>query len=238
MTGGVAIETASLGVATGLDLDSFRREHVVQVIRRALDREGVQTEGALRRLLRADDDARRRFRRAIAVSVSGLFRDPAQFDLLERSLLPELLERGRRLTVWSAGCSDGSELASIALVLERLGALDDALLLGSDLLEENLVLARAGDYEERILSDELKTRLRWERRDLVRDGAPGGGWRLVLCRNVAIYLSPDARTALHRTLASSLSVGGILLLGRSERLVRPSELGLEPAGAHAYRRVA
>lgn len=208
------------------------------MIRRALERERVETEWALARLLRSDEDARARFRRAIAVSVTGLFRDPAQFGLLERSLLPELIEGGRRLTVWSAGCSDGSELASVAVVLERLGALDRALLLGSDLLEENLVLARTGSYPELTLTDEVKARLRWEQRDLVRDGAPAGNWRLILCRNVAIYLSPAARTTLHRMLASTLSVGGILLLGRSERFVHPRELGLEPAGAHAYRRVA
>jgi len=51
-----------------------------------------------------------------------MFRDAEQFDLLERELLPELAQRFRRLRVWSAGCSDGSELLSVAILLERLDA--------------------------------------------------------------------------------------------------------------------
>jgi chemotaxis protein methyltransferase CheR len=80
--------------------------------------------------------------------------------------------------------------------------------------------------------------MRWERRDLAADGPPPGRWRLVLCRNVAIYLEPGARRRLYTTLAAALSVRGILLLGRSERLIDPSALGLRPAGPHAYERIA
>ena len=120
-----------------------------------------------------------------------MFRDPEQFKLLEEVLLPRLLAGGTRLSVWSAGCSDGTELHTLGLVLARLGVLDRTVLLGSDLLEENLALARAGDYPA-----EVRARMRWERRDLAADGPPPGRWRLVLCRNVAIYLSPGPAGAL------------------------------------------
>ena len=126
-----------------------------------------------------------------------MFRDPEQFELLEEALLPRLLGGGRRLSVWSAGCADGTELYTLGIVLERLGVLDRSLLLGSDLLEENLVLARAGDYP----AGAVRARVRWERRDLAADGPPPGRWRLVLCRNVAIYLSrgpPGAATDARR----------------------------------------
>ena len=79
--------------------------------------------------------------------------------------------------------------------------------------------------------------MRWDLRDLSADGPPAGRWRLVLCRNVAIYLEPDARHRLYETLVASLSDRGILLLGRSERLVDPGSLGLRRL-RHAYERVA
>lgn len=228
---------ATVADAAGLDLSSFRPDHVTRGIRDAAARERVP-EAQLGRALRSDPVARERFRRAVAVSVSGLFRDTAQFALLEQTLLPPLLHDSRRLSVWSAGCSDGSELYSVALVLERMRALDGVVLLGSDLLEENLALARAGRYADETMPDDLRARLRWDRRDLVRDGAPARGWRLILCRNVAIYLSREARVRLERMLAEALSVGGVLLLGRSERLSNPGELGLESVAPHAYRRVS
>jgi chemotaxis protein methyltransferase CheR len=225
-----------LARTVGIDLGSYREQHVTERIRRALDREGVPDVARLDRLLRADPEARARFRRSIAVSVSGPFRDPVQFELLERELLPELLADRRKLTVWSAGCADGSELYSLGIVLARLGRIADSLLVGSDLLDENIAAARAGSYDEMPVPDVVRSRVRWERRDVLRDGAAPGPWRLILCRNLAIYLEPNAKAVLHWTLAESLTRGGILLLGRSERIADPSAFGLERAGAHAYRK--
>jgi len=66
---------------------------------------------------------------------------------------------------------------------------------------------------------------------------PAGRWRLVLCRNVAIYLALEARRALYATLVSALADGGVLMLGRSERLLDAPSLGLRPVAPHAYERV-
>jgi chemotaxis protein methyltransferase CheR len=228
----------ALSSASGIELAAYRREHVSECVRRACAREDADGEPALAALLCADEAARTRFRRSLAVSVSGLFRDPGQFDLLERHLLPPLLARSGRMSVWSAGCSDGSELYSVALVLERLGALERSFMLGSDLLEENLALARRGTYGEVAIARGLRARVRWEQRDLIRDGSPGGAFRLVLCRNVAIYLAQAAKHRLHELLAGSLARGGVLLLGRSERLGDPAALGLEQVVPHAYRRAS
>ncbi len=227
-----------LSHAARVDLDGYRPEHVDERIRRALEREGVEDELGLARLLAGDEEARARFRRSVAVSVSGLFRDAHQFDHLEREILPPMVGDGRHIGVWSAGCADGSELASIALVLRRLGALERAALLGSDLLAENIARARAGDYGGDEIPPDVRGRLRWEQRDLLRDGAPAGRWGLVLCRNVAIYMAPGARVRLHRTLAGALPAGGVLVLGRTERLAAPEKLGLERIAPHTYRRLA
>lgn len=236
MTVTAAALPRALSVAAGIDLEAYRPEHVEGRVQRALEREGAPDAAALARLLASDTGARERFRRDVAVSVSGLFRDAFQFELLERDLLPGLLAGGRRLTVWSAGCANGTELYSLAIVLQRLGALERAHLLGSDLLEENLAEARRGAFDGVAIAAELRARCRWERRDLTRDGAPPGSWRLVLCRNLAIYFGPASRHALHETLASALAPGGVLLLGRSERLAHPGTLGLESVAPHAYRR--
>jgi chemotaxis protein methyltransferase CheR len=227
-----------LSGAAGLELDSYRPAHVAERVRRALKRERLAGQDELVGLFQRDDDARTRFRRSVAVSVSGLFRDPAQFELLERELLPPLVREGRDVSVWSAGCADGSELYSTAIVLERLGALDGAFLLGSDVLEHNLAAARRGVYGDVQMGPTLRERTRWELRDLIRNGAPAGKWRLILCRNVAIYLTPAAKRRLYEMVSGALAADGVLVIGRSERLTRPGELGLEPAGPNAYRRIA
>jgi chemotaxis protein methyltransferase CheR len=235
------LATAGLGAlsaASGLALEAYRPELVRDRIDRALAREPARDVEELARRLHDDPAARARFRRSIAVSVSGLFRDPAQFDVLEHEVLPALMARGRAVTVWSAGCADGSELYSVAMLLERLGGLDRARLLGSDVLEENLALARRGRHGDVAIGGSLRARPRWERRDLTRDGPPHGRWRLVLCRNVAIYLAPAAREALHEMLAAALAPDGVLQIGRSERLSDPEALGLRRIAPHTYRKAS
>jgi chemotaxis protein methyltransferase CheR len=226
-----------LSRAAGLDLAAYREEHVAERIRMAIEREGALDAEHLAQLLRSDSAARARLRRSVAVTVSGPFRDPEQYELLERELLPPLLEGTRRIPVWSAGCADGSELLSVGLILDRLGALGRSILLGSDLLEENIAVARRGLLGGHPVREEIRARTHWERRDLLRDGPPGGRWRLVLCRNLAIYLGPRAKRALHKLLAASLAHDGILLLGRAERLLDAGALGLEAVAPNAYRRL-
>ena len=233
-----AAGVAGLAAASGLPLHVFRGEHVRERIRRALLAEDVDDAAALAQRLRHDDRARARFRRSVAVSHSGYFRDPDQFEALELRVLPRLLERRETLRVWSAGCANGLELWSLAVVLDRLGALDRAELLGSDLLEENLAVARAGVPDVVELSPVPRGRRpRWEHHDLAGEPAPGGAWDLIVCRNVAIYLEPAAKARMHRTLAGALSPGGVVVLGRSERLVRPDVHGLRRIEPHVYERV-
>jgi chemotaxis protein methyltransferase CheR len=226
----------ALSAASGLRLEAFRAEHVADRIERALAGEDLATADDLAALLRRDERARARFRRSVAVSHSGLFRDPEQFETLEQRVLPRLLEHASRLRTWSAGCANGLELWSLAIVLNRLGVLDDAYLLGSDLLEENLAVARAGVYDVVEISPALRGRARWERRDLANEPPPSGRFDLVLCRNVAIYLEPAAKARLHRMLAGALAAGGVLMLGRSERLGDPASLGLRRVEPHVYER--
>jgi chemotaxis protein methyltransferase CheR len=222
-----------LSDASGLELEAYRAAHIERGVRRALAREQIEDERALAELLRTDPSARARFRRSIAVSVSGLFRDPAQFELLEHELLPSLLSNDMAIAAWSAGCADGTELVSLALLLDRLGALEGSSLLGSDVLDENLERARAWSLGDAI-TDRVRRRLRWERRDLVCEEPPPGEWTLVLCRNVAIYFGHEAKLELHSKLSRALVRGGILLLGRSERISEPKALGLKRVAPHAY----
>jgi chemotaxis protein methyltransferase CheR len=226
----------ALSAASGLRLEAFREEHVADRIDRALAAERLATADDLAAVLRRDERARARFRRSVAVSHSGLFRDPEQFEALEQRVLPRLLEHTISVRAWSAGCANGLELWSLAIVLNRLGALADAYLLGSDLLEENLAVARAGVYDVVEITPALRARARWEQRDLAHDAPPAGRFDLILCRNVAIYLEPAAKARLHRMLAGALAAGGVLMLGRSERLGDPASLALRPVEPHVYAR--
>ena len=123
----------------------------------------------------------------------------------------------------------------------KLGRADGATVLGSDVLAENVRVART----LRLTSADLRgarlpstLRVRFECRDIVGQGAPGTGWDVVLCRNVAIYLDAAHRRAVHDSLARAARTGGVVMLGRSERFGDPDAFGLRRVAPHIYRRVA
>lgn len=229
-------ELRALSSAADLDLGGFRQAHVSARVARALGRAGVADIAALGTAIRRDHAVRDDFRRSVAISVTGFFRDAEQFEHLERHM--GWLRQTPRPRVWSAGCSNGAELWSLAVLLDRLGAAERAQLLGSDLLPENVTRARQGLDDGVLAGHTLPTGARpmFEVRDLARAPAAPGPWHVVLCRNVAIYFEPPARHALHEKLAASLSANGLLLLGRSERIANPAALGLEQVAPHLYRR--
>jgi chemotaxis protein methyltransferase CheR len=231
-------DLASLARASGIDLESYRQAHVSACVARALARHEEPSVAGLARLCRRDPAVRASLRRSILVPVTGLFRDPEQFDLLAQRVLPALLRTRSGLGVWSAGCSDGSELYSVALLLRQLGALEGSRLVGSDLSGARVDVARRGGVVPEAVRREARPVLRWERRDLLREPPPPGAFDLVLCRNVAIYFEPHAQRVLHAKLAAALRPGGVLMLGACEHLLAPDQFGFAAAGPHLYRKVA
>ena len=222
-----------LSRASGLPLHAYKPEHIERQVETTMRSEGAPDAAEMATRMGRNVAARGRFRRAIAISVSGHLRDPHQFALLRDQVFPELVERDGMIRIWSAGCADGSELYDIGAMLQSEDALGRSYLLGSDILDENLVAAKA--KQGRTADPQVRARVRWEQRDLAGEAAPPGHWHLILCRNVAIYLRPEVRDELHRKLAGALAPGGFLMLGRNERIGDPTRLNLVPIAPNVYR---
>jgi chemotaxis protein methyltransferase CheR len=191
---------------------------------------------ALVRRVDSDPAVRTRLRRAVAVSTTGLFRDPDQLRWIDAEVVSPLQFLGRPVRAWSAGCAAGEEAFTLAMMLEWHGLLGRADVVGSDILEESLVEAEAGVVGGARIPAVLRGQVAWDRRDLTTDGAPGGDFDVVLCRNLLTFLTPVAAEHVTRTVAGALVPGGVLVVGRDEQVDDPAGLGLERIGPSAYRR--
>ena len=190
---------------------------------------------------------------------SYFFRDEGQISLLENHLLPDLIERQRAhkvLRIWSAGCSRGEEIYSIAMLLRE--QLPDANqwrleLHGSDINPNVLNTAREGLYNEwsfRRTSDNWRQRYfhpvgrQWrineEVRRMVRfhtfnladtPKTEQSLWLhhmdLILCRNVIIYFKRSHIPQVLDTFANALAPDGLLMTGHAE-LLGYAHKALEP----------
>ncbi len=198
----------------------------------------------------------------VTVGESYFFRDQTQMDFLRRVWLPELIERrrdsgDRHLRIWSAGCSDGQELYSLAILLyELLPDMDDwnLHLLGTDINTAALGRAIRGRYSawsfratpddtrDRYfrrdgphhwqISPHLRRRVKFAYLNLSEDNFPSilsetNALDLVLCRNVFIYFDPVVVGAVMAKLRASLVPGGCLLLGASDLLESAAQDGFD-----------
>jgi chemotaxis protein methyltransferase CheR len=233
-----SVPTRTLAEALGLPLVAYRRDHVHACVIRAMRRDRVADLTALIALVTADRAARSRLRRAITVATTGLFRDPEQLRWIDAELLPNLTGSARRVRAWSAGCAAGEEAFTLAMMLEWHGMLGRSEVIGTDILEEALAEAESGVVSGARIPSGLRGRVVWDRRDLTTAAAPDGEFDLVLCRNVMSFMTPVAADTVARSLAASLAAGGVVAVGRDERIEAPAQLGLARIAASAYRRIA
>lgn len=190
---------------------------------------------------------------AITVGETYFFRDDHQMKLLRQTVLPSIIEKkrletNRMIRIWSAGCSSGEELYSIAMILsEDLKDLDNwsIKLLGTDINTKALSKAIQGEYTEwsmRSIEKGLKNKYFTENNKIytldsrIKDMATfdylnlqsefqpsifnfTNSQDLILCRNVLIYFDRDHIAQVMKKFSSGLLKGGYLLLGASDPIV-------------------
>ena len=188
----------------------------------------------------------------VTIPETYFFRNAPQFHALRQFVIPELIRHaaanGRRIRVWSAGCSSGEEAYSVAILLREMlpAGSWDVQVIGTDISTKALAAARAGRYGARslgpvddamrrrwftpvgddyVISDDIKALVDFRHHNLVADPAPlaAGHVDLVLCRNVTIYFGRDTTRALMKGMHASLRTGGYLFIGHSETLWQISD---------------
>ena len=178
--------------------------------------------------------------------MSEFFRTPEKFGKLETDVIPDLLKRSPHLNIWSAGCSIGAEPYSLSIILKELTPGVKHRILASDLDIEILAKAKAGVYNENELKsmkperraryfdrveggkfavkDEIKKVIEFKRHNLLKDPFESG-FDLILCRNVVIYFTEEAKDQLYANFFKALKPGGILFVGATEAILNFRKLG-------------
>jgi chemotaxis protein methyltransferase CheR len=252
--------------AAGLIIDESRTDVLIAAVVRRMRVSGDDRPAAYLERLTQDPDEVRELLELVVVRETYFGRIPPQIDALRRVILPDLISRRtpeRRLRIWSAGCSTGEEVWTLAMVLARLlPAGWDAQIVGTDLSGQALELAEQGRYGPRAvaqlapeelqrwftnngetyeISPELRPLVRFARHNLVTDSSPlrsGEQAELIVCRNVTIYFDRATTRRAVDGFRTALAADGWLMMGPSETLWRLHD-GFEVVSlgeAFAYRR--
>lgn len=241
---------------TSIDLSLYKEAQMKRRLTTLRMKRGYATFADFFRDMKQKPELLHEFLDRITINVSEFWRNPPRWETLERVFLPEMLSRSRRIRCWSAACSTGEEPYTLAMILAELGALPEARIDGTDIDEGALHKAKLAVYQERsvrdvpdkyrrkylrrendhyIVCDEIRRSVSFRKHNLLEDPFDSG-FDLIICRNVLIYFTEEAKHLLYQKFARALKPGGILFVGGTEQIFSPGQYGLESAETFFYRK--
>ena len=246
----------------GITLSGAKKNFLIGRLARRLRHYGFATYAEYLRLVGPGGDPAERQTMVdlLTTNETYFFREGKHFDFLRSRVLP-MHPPGREFSAWSAACSSGEEVYTIAIVLaETLGLARAWTITGSDISRSVLQMAASGHYpmeRSRGMPPEylrkyclkgidgqagtflIDRRLRQHTRFLavnLNAALPEiGPFDVIFLRNVMIYFDPPTKRQVVERLARKLHPGGYLLIGHSETLNGIND-SLEPVQPTVYRR--
>ncbi|WP_420872055.1 CheR family methyltransferase [Cohnella rhizosphaerae] len=248
---------ANVRKATSIDLSQYKETQMRRRLTTLRVKNGFADFHSYFKAIMDEPRLRNEFLDRMTINVSEFWRNPNRWTMLMDRFLPDMIKRSPKLKVWSAACSTGEEPYTIAMILDRLGALGQATLLATDIDDGVLAKAKTGVYPERSIrevpkdmaeiylkgggdvfqiDERLKRAVRFQKQNLLFDTFQDG-FDLIVCRNVMIYFTEEAKQQLYEKFAKALKPGGILFVGSTEQIFSPGQYGLETADTFFYRRI-
>ncbi len=233
---------------TKIDLNAYKEKQMRRRIDTLIGKNKIDSYEKYVELIKADRDKFEQFVNFLTINVSEFYRNPEQWKILDEVVFPKLINTfGKRLTVWSAACSTGDEPYSLVMALSRHLPLVNIHIIATDIDKQVLASAKVGLYNEKSIAgvpddlkkkyfkqignsyqiaDEIKRCVEFREHNLLRDPYPSG-CHLIVCRNVVIYFTDEAKDQIYGKFFQSLAPGGMLFIGSTEQIMNYKELGYE-----------
>lgn len=243
---------------TKIDLNAYKERQMKRRIDTLIGKYKINTYEEYVELLKKNTERYEEFVNYLTINVSEFYRNPEQWELLEKSVFPKLFDKfGKSLKIWSAACSTGDEPYSLVMLLTKFLPLNKIEIIATDIDKQVIEKAKAGLYTEKSLkalpdefvkkyfekindktyaiSDEIKSRVKFQQHNLLKDRYPDH-CDLIVCRNVMIYFTEEAKQDIYINFNKALKPEGILFVGSTEQMVQPKKLGFSTVHSFFYQK--
>nr|WP_206762720.1 protein-glutamate O-methyltransferase CheR [Mobilitalea sibirica] len=244
---------------TKIDLNSYKERQMKRRIEALISKHGITSFSEYFEKLKTDKAAFEEFINYITINVSEFYRNPEQWTLLEQEILPYLFDNfGRNLKIWSAACSTGDEPYSLAMLLLKMLPHNKIKIYATDIDKLVMEKAKIGLYHEKSLkslpeeflkkyftkvndrtyqiSDVVKDCVEFNQHDLLKDSYPKD-CDIIICRNVLIYFTDDAKNQIYKKFNQSLKNGGLLFVGSTEQIIQAQQLNFHNFKSFFYKKI-
>lgn len=242
---------------TTIDLNSYKEKQMKRRIDTLIAKHKVVGYDKYVQVLKTDKKMFDEFVNYLTINVSEFYRNPDQWDVLDKEIFPELISKfGKNLKIWSAACSTGDEPYSLVMALSKHIPLNQIKIYATDIDKQILEKAKVGLYSEKSIasvpmdlkkkyftqigpsyqiSDEIKSRVEFKSHDLLKDAYPTA-CNMVVCRNVLIYFTEEAKDDIYLKFYQALVKGGVLFIGSTEQIINHREIGYNRRNSFYYER--
>lgn len=240
---------------TNIDLNAYKERQMKRRIDSLIKRQGASGYSEFVDLLKKDNAVFEEFIGYLTINVSEFYRNPDQWEYMEAVIIPELLKKfGQNLKIWSAACSTGDEPYSLVMALSKFLPLDKITIYATDIDKQILAKAKVGLYNDKSIASVpeeykkkyfdkignsyqikqcIKDRVVFEQQNLLENKYPTD-CHYIVCRNVLIYFTEEAKDEIYRKFAKSLKKKGILFIGSTEQIVNYREIGYSRKNSFFY----
>jgi chemotaxis protein methyltransferase CheR len=242
---------------TGIDLSQYKRPQMERRLTALRDKRGFKDFGSYFDSISNDPVLFDEFLDRMTINVSEFFRNANRWEVLHKRIIPELLQKRKTLRVWSAACSTGEEPYTLALLLRQHMPLTNAYILATDLDKSALSKAKQGVYDVKAvagvpqdilrshftkydetnyqISQEIRNSVTFRQQNLLSDPFETD-FDLIICRNVIIYFTDEAKHHLYQKFSASLRPDGFLFVGSTEQIFNPSVYSFKMFDTFFYRK--
>lgn len=242
---------------TEIDLSAYKQNQMKRRIDALIAKHKIDGYEAYIRTLKTDRVKFDEFVDYITINVSEFYRNPEQWKYLTDKVFPGLIKDfGQTLKIWSAACSTGDEPYSLAMALSDFVPLSRIRIMATDINSQVIDKAKIGLYSEKSIasvpedkkkefftqngkfyqiSDKIKQCVTFKEHNLLKDPFPRD-MHLIVCRNVLIYFTEEAKDEVFQKYYQSLTENGVLFIGSTEQILRYREMGFKRMDSFFYQK--
>lgn len=240
---------------TGIDLSSYKERQMRRRIDSLILRNNYDDYYLYFKALTQNTELYNEFINYLTINVSEFYRNPEQWAILEKEIMPDIMKSNNKPKIWSAACSTGEEPYSLAMMMSRFVDLNNFKILATDIDDGAVEKAKKGVYTQKSLenlpkdfvdrfftntgdkyaiSDKVKNCIEFKHHNLLEDKYPDN-CDLIVCRNVMIYFTEEAKIGMYDNFRKSLSSIGVLFVGSTEQIILPHRYKLESLKTFFYK---
>ena len=241
---------------TKIDLSSYKEKQMKRRIDSLIIRNSHENYETYYNALVNNKNMYDEFINYLTINVSEFYRNPGQWDVLEKEIFPDLFKAKRNPKIWSAACSTGEEPYSLVMLLTKFWDINQIKIIATDIDDGAIEKAKRGLYVEKSLvnlpkefipkfftktadqyriNEEVKKCVDFRHHNLLDDKYPDN-CDLIICRNVMIYFTEEAKAIMYSRFRDSLGPNGILFVGSTEQIILPQRYRLSPMKTFFYSR--